>query len=244
MGIDEAGRGPVLGPMVYGSAFAKLDYEWPESVNDSKQLTPEQREENLKLLKELPIGFGVRVLTSVEISAKMLSINEVNLNSMSHNAAIMLVKAALNAGLDIRKLYVDTVGPEAKYQEKLESFFPNIKITVSKKADAKFKCVGAASINAKVLRDKIIREYEFEEDGIDATKEFGSGYPSDPNTVKWLKDNFDDVFGFPSIARFSWGTIKEIFEKQKCEADFDSNPRLPVDSTFFAQRWIRPVLLK
>lgn len=89
MGIDEAGRGPVLGPMVYGSAFAKLDYEWPESVNDSKQLTPEQREENLKLLKELPIGFGVRVLTSVEISAKMLSINEVNLNSMSHNAAII-----------------------------------------------------------------------------------------------------------------------------------------------------------
>ncbi|KAH0788455.1 Ribonuclease H2 subunit A [Histomonas meleagridis] len=244
MGIDEAGRGPALGPMVYGSAFAEVGYKWPTSVNDSKKLTPHQREENLKRLKNLPVGFGVRVLSSVEISAKMLAPKEINLNEMSHDSARMLVQAALDAGLQIKKLYVDTVGPEAKYQEKLKHFFPNIEITVTPRADSKFKVVSAASINAKVLRDQLVRDYIFEEPEINATTEFGSGYPGDPVTVEWLKTNFDNVFGFPSIVRFSWGTIKDIFAKNELEEDYDSKPKLPIDSTFYAQRWVRPVLLK
>ena len=53
MGIDEAGRGPILGPMVYSCAFAEVDYEWPNEVDDSKSLTPEKRQNILKELKFL-----------------------------------------------------------------------------------------------------------------------------------------------------------------------------------------------
>jgi ribonuclease H2 subunit A len=241
MGIDEAGRGPVLGPMVYGSAFAELGYDWPKSVNDSKQLTAEERESILENLKELPIGFGTRVLSAVEISAKMLSPIPINLNEMSHDAARMLVQEALDAGLQVAHLFVDTVGPERKYQEKLSLFFPDITITVSKKADSKYKVVGAASIGAKVLRDKLVREFEFVEPGLSLSREFGSGYPSDPSTVKWLEREFDPVFGYPSFARFSWGSVETIFKKEKALAEFESEVNPPKGSNFYAQRFLREV---
>ena len=241
MGIDEAGRGPVLGPMVYGCAFACDGFSWPDSVDDSKKLTPEQRESILDELKGLPIGFGTRVLSAVEISAKMLSRTPTNLNTMSHNAARSLVEAVLDAGLKVSRLFVDTVGPDKKYQDKLQEWFPSIKVTVSKKADSKFKVVGAASINAKVLRDHIIRDFEFEEGDIGVTKEFGSGYPSDPNTCAWLNESFDPVFGFPSIARFSWGSLTPIWQKNKAVADWDSEPTPPSGSSFYAERNVRIV---
>jgi ribonuclease H2 subunit A len=241
MGIDEAGRGPVLGPMVYGSAFAELGYEWPKSVNDSKQLSPEERESTLEALKELPVGFGTRVLTAEEISAKMFATTPVNLNEMSHDAARMLVQAALDAGLRIARLFVDTVGPERKYQEKLSRFFPEIAITVSKKADSRYKAVGAASIGAKVLRDKLLRDFAFVEPGLPLSRDFGSGYPSDPSTVKWLQSEFDPVFGYPSIARFSWGSVETVFKKEKAVGEFESEMSPPKGSNFYAQRFLKEV---
>jgi ribonuclease H2 subunit A len=45
----------------------------------------------------------------------------------------------------------------------------------------------------------------------------GSGYPSDPNTVEWLKKNFNEVFGYENIVRFSWGTTKTQLEKNGVE---------------------------
>ncbi|OHS96485.1 ribonuclease HII family protein [Tritrichomonas foetus] len=243
MGIDEAGRGPALGPMVYSCAFAEVGYKWPKYVDDSKKLTPEKRESILDKLKELPIGFSVRIISAVEISAKMLS-NTVNLNEMSHEAARELVQSALDAGLNIQKLYVDTVGSPAKYQEKLEGYFPKINIKVAKKADATYKAVGAASINAKVIRDKILSNFVFEEKEIEFSRNFGSGYTSDAKTVNWLKSTFDPVFGFPSVTRFSWDTIKKLTTKNEADADFETEKKPPIDSSFFARRFIRSVNLE
>jgi ribonuclease H2 subunit A len=243
MGIDEAGRGPVLGPMVYGCSFARLGYSWPPSVTDSKQLTAQERESILENMKTLPIGFGTRVLTAEEISAKMLSSTPTNLNEMSHNAARMLIQSVLDRGLIISVLFVDTVGPERKYQEKLSQFFPQISITVSKKADSKYKAVGAASIQAKVLRDKLIHEFVFVEPRLQFSREFGSGYPSDPNTITWLQQEFDPVFGYPSIARFSWGSVETIFKKQKAIAEFEAEIDPLKDSNFYAERNLRVVNL-
>ena len=73
-----------------------------------------------------------------------------NLHTMSHDTAAGLVRAALDAGVDVAELYVDTVGPPDKYQAKLEAIFPTIKVTVAKKADSLYPCVSAASICAKV----------------------------------------------------------------------------------------------
>ena len=52
------------------------------------------------------------------------------------------------------------------------------------------------------------------------TKDIGSGYPSDPNTKNWLDKNFDPVFGYPTLARFSWGTITKIFDDNNLDIHF------------------------
>jgi ribonuclease H2 subunit A len=85
-----------------------------------------------------------------------------------------------------------------------------IKFTVCPKADSLFKIVGAASIVAKVTRDRYIEGWE---GGV----EMGSGYPSDPRTQAYLKDNVDPVFGYKGVVRFSWATVRVILEKQGVE---------------------------
>lgn len=113
------------------------------------------------------------------------------------------------------QVYVDTVGPPETYQKKLERLFPSITtIVVAKKADSKYPIVSAASICAKVTRDDVLRHWIFAESGMEDTvsRQFGSGYPSDPKTVSWLKASMDPIFGYPNIVRFSWATCKTLLE--------------------------------
>jgi ribonuclease H2 subunit A len=112
---------------------------------------------------------------------------------------------------------------------------------VTERADSKYKVVGAASIKAKAMRDHWIAELDFEEGDLSLTRDFGSGYPGDETTAEWLKQNFDPVFGYPSIARFSWGPVAEMFKKRQAVADFDGMGAQPprIDSAFFAHRKIR-----
>ena len=74
---------------------------------------------------------------------------------MSHDAAIGLVHGVLALGVNLRYLYVDTVGDPERYQAKLADIFPMLRVVVEKKADAKFPIVSAASICAKVPRPRI-----------------------------------------------------------------------------------------
>lgn len=122
-----------------------------------------------------------------------------------------MIKDVIKDGIEVDAVYIDTVGPPKQYQEMLEKLFPRIKITVAKKADSLYPIVSAASIVAKVTRDSILKNWEFKEK-IEFARDFGSGYPSDPNTVKWLKNNFHPLFGFPSLIRFSWSTADKIIE--------------------------------
>ena len=115
MGIDEAGRGPTLGPMVYGSAFFAVEDEQrvrKMGFNDSKQLTEAKRDQLWAELQECKfIGWNIRVLDAKFISEGMLRRHQkYNLNAMSHDAAIGLVRGVLDAGVNLRYLYVDTVG--------------------------------------------------------------------------------------------------------------------------------------
>lgn len=50
--------------------------------------------------------------------------------------------------------------------------------------------------------------------------DFGCGYPSDPKSKQWLNDNFDDVFAYPTLVRFSWKTAKDRIENAKANFDF------------------------
>lgn len=103
MGIDEAGRGPVLGPMVYGCLYCAVSYQKTlSSLNfaDSKTLKEEKREELFENLKtDESIGWEVDVIDPRELSAKMLKKNKINLNEISHESAMGLVKRVVNLGV-------------------------------------------------------------------------------------------------------------------------------------------------
>jgi ribonuclease HII len=153
MGIDEAGRGPTLGPMTYAAAFwaKSQDANVPQGFNDSKQLTADSREsfyERIMTTKEM--GFVLRILHASEISRNMLRKNPYNLNAMSHDAAIQMIQAVLDAGIKIHNCYVDTVGTPATYQSRLNQIFFEHKINfvVEKKADSKYAECSAGSIGA------------------------------------------------------------------------------------------------
>jgi ribonuclease H len=181
LGIDEAGRGPLLGPMVYGAAF------WPEDeadeiakfgFDDSKALTAVKREALFKRMNICGrIGYVTHSCTAREISAEMLRRSPVSLNVISHDAAASMLELVLARGVRVEKVFVDTVGEPGYYQSKLEKIFNqgngggggaskrgwSISFVVSKKADSLFKSVSAASIAAKVTRDASIRDWVFEE---------------------------------------------------------------------------------
>eukprot|EP01119_Soliformovum_irregulare_P019484 TRINITY_DN6179_c0_g1_i2.p1 TRINITY_DN6179_c0_g1~~TRINITY_DN6179_c0_g1_i2.p1 ORF type:complete len:209 (+),score=36.61 TRINITY_DN6179_c0_g1_i2:269-895(+) len=177
----------------------------------------------MKTDSSIPLGWMTEILEPEELSAKMQRFNQVNLNTISHNAAINLIRRALHLGINVQEIYVDTVGVASKYQAKLEGLFPGIAITVSKKADSLFPVVSAASIVAKVVRDYRLKHWEFKEGEIKASTQFGSGYPGDPTTITWLQNNSDQVFGFPSIIRFSWKTTKEIINKTCVDVIWDED---------------------
>jgi len=232
LGVDEAGRGPVLGPLVYGVAYCPVAYR--ELLNDlgfadSKTLTSDTRASLLNTLSGdvANLGWSVRVLSPRDISSGMLRRRPVNLNKQSQNATILLIREVLERGIELTEVYVDALGPTKQYEQLLSSQFPGINFTVAAKADSKYTIVGAASVAAKVTRDAWIEGWVFEEDAQQDALEaqskrtwstkLGSGYPSDPNTKMWIKESLERTFGYPSIARFSWTTIKVVLEGEAHE---------------------------
>ncbi|GLB40445.1 putative endonuclease that specifically degrades the RNA of RNA- DNA hybrids [Lyophyllum shimeji] len=226
LGVDEAGRGPVLGPLVYGVAYCPVAYkDQLEELGfaDSKTLTPEIRSGLLNTLDSDPenLAWSVEVICPQAISAGMLRRPPINLNVQSQNATVLLIREIIAKGIQLTEAYVDALGPTTTYQAYLSSLFPEIDFTVTNKADSKFKIVGAASVAAKVTRDACLEGWVFEEsmseDGNPVSglpsAAMGSGYPSDPNTQEWLKSSVEPTFGFPKLVRFSWTTVKVILDK-------------------------------
>ncbi|KAJ7126988.1 ribonuclease H-like domain-containing protein [Mycena epipterygia] len=229
LGVDEAGRGPVLGPLVYGVAYCPVAYK-NELENlgfaDSKTLTAATRSSLLDTLSSDPanLGWAVRVISPQAISSGMLRRPPTNLNVQSQDATVLLIQEVLKKGIELTEVYVDALGTTSTYQAYLSSRFPGINFTVESKADDKFKIVSAASVAAKVTRDACIEGWVFEEntDGTSGNweTELGSGYPSDPRTKAWLRSSIEPVFGFPRIVRFSWSTVKVLLEKEGKTAEW------------------------
>ncbi|KAL9104880.1 MAG: hypothetical protein Q9163_000197 [Psora crenata] len=231
LGVDEAGRGPVLGPMVYGLLY--LPVEKHQSLlasthhfDDSKVLTPAVRSSLMrKLCTEgtdlyQACGWATRVMSARDISAGMLKpTGTYNLNAQAMDATIELIKEIFIKGVNVREIYIDTIGDPKVYQRKLERIFPTTSISVAKKADSLYPCVSAASVCAKVTRDAALevsyRAYASEagvENEPRAAEGWGSGYPSDARCTSWLKRNMDPVFGWGIECRFSWGTAKDLLD--------------------------------
>ncbi len=220
VGIDEAGRGPVLGDLVYAMAF------WPASenenisklaFNDSKQLKEGERESLLRQIINHPhIGWVIEIISPVSISEvschlqtytnklsylsqEMLKASPTSLNALSYDAVIRGLKKIVedrDTAPTVTDVFVDTVGDPEYYKSRLISGlgadYGNF--IIEKKADAKFKVVSAASIIAKVTRDTLLRKWELNEKGISLDKKFGSGYPGDETCVEWYIFYMKDYF--------------------------------------------------
>jgi len=227
LGIDEAGRGPVNGPMVYAAAFCAITEHQKVrddiGANDSKQLEEIDRERMLKSIdKSGWIGYTGVVLPPAYISKSMLRRIKYNLNEMSHDTAISMIRRALDHhGVNVKSVFVDTVGKPEKYQDKLLRYFPQLSIIVESKADATYPIVGAASIVAKVARDKLVHNWDHVEPSVDESIAVGSGYPGDPKTKNWIRQHLDHVFGLPSYARLSWGTSSEAMKKNCADVEWE-----------------------
>ncbi|CAN0141440.1 unnamed protein product [Ascophyllum nodosum] len=240
LGIDEAGRGPVLGPMAYGAAYwscADDKYVSGMGFDDSKVLSSAHRDELFNRIDQTPqVGWVLRLISARELSDKMCRKTPFSLNVISHDAAAEMIKAVQEKGVRVTQVFVDTVGDPVFYQTRLEKEFgKEIKFVVAKKADSLYKTVSAASIIAKasntcwreirsVTRDRIVEEWRWSEPNLEADRTYGSGYPSDEKCKKWMRENVDPVFGFPDICRFSWGTTKELLKSSGKKVDWEEEP--------------------
>ena len=221
--------------------------------DDSKVLTPLVRSSLMQTLCTVGTdlykncGWATRVMSARDIAAGMLKpAGTYNLNAQAMNATIDLIKDVFAKGVNVREIYIDTIGSPSVYQKKLERIFPTTMITVAKKADSLYPCVSAASVCAKVTRDAALEVcYQIytsgsraDEDPTSLISGWGSGYPSDARCTTWLKENMSSVFGWGPECRFSWGTAKDLLEAKnggsKVEWPADDNTQGMRVTDFFS----------
>ncbi|RDD36361.1 Ribonuclease H2 subunit A [Trichoplax sp. H2] len=239
--------------MVYGACYYPLSQSEKVKelgVADSKVLTEDMRDELFqKINSDDSVGWLVEIISPSDISTKMLARTKYSLNAVSHDAAINLIRQSIQKGVQVKEIYVDTVGVAENYQNKLSELFPDITIKVTPKADALFPCVSAASIIAKVTRDKVLSNWKFPEDESYNSSDYGCGYPSDPATQKWLNSNLDKVFGYPQFVRFSWSTCQKILDESAVRVHWEDDEEFDNDNTvsllsFFTQKGVQEKAVK
>lgn len=201
-GVDEAGKGSVLGPMVVAAAgAASADVIEGLGVKDSKELSPAERERLYALIKKRCKTATV-IITAEEI-------DEIR-HGMSMNTCVARAHAEVIQKIAPDTAYVDACDVnEFRYAETVKGFLLNpCEIVSEHHADSTYPIVSAASIVAKVTRDreivKLAKKYG----------EIGSGYPSDPVTVAYLSSYIDTHHAAPPIARKSWKTVSTMLAKK------------------------------
>ena len=201
-GVDEAGKGSVLGPMVVAAVGVPAEESLADlGVKDSKLLSEKERERLYPLIRKL-----CKIVT-VKLDAQ--DIDRVRLE-MTMNAAVARSHAQVIAKLSPACAYVDACDVNIfRYAEMVKRHLATpCEIVSEHHADEKFLVVSAASIIAKVTRDRAIRTL--------AKKygEIGSGYPSDPVTIRYLSSYIDEHHTPPPIARRSWKTVGALLAKK------------------------------
>jgi len=206
-GIDEAGRGPVLGPMVIcGVCFFESELKLLEDigVKDSKKLSPKKRSELAKILKDKCINYKTIVVSAQEIDERKKK--RITLNKLEEIKMAEIIEV-----LKPNIIYIDAADVNearfAKSIQKLLKYSPT-KIISKHKADDLYPIVSASSIIAKDMRDSIVEELKKNYGDI------GSGYPSDMRTIKFLRDWIKEKKKAPPFARKSWETTKNIIREE------------------------------
>lgn len=220
IGIDEAGKGPVLGSMFIGFSIINLNelndlnsYQEmlkKKGVTDSKKVSPKKR--NL-IYNELKDNMDMKY---VQLTPALIDNNNASGGNLMELEISGMVKI-----LEVEKpqlIIVDalTSKPE-KFGEDLQKRLSfECKIISENKADLNYEVVGAASIIAKELREQELAQIR-----LNIKQDCGSGYPADPKTKEFLKNNYKNS-EFDFIFRKSWATYKNLIgdTKQKTLSDF------------------------
>jgi ribonuclease HII len=194
-GVDEAGKGAVFGPLVVAAVACVSDEEARAvGARDSKTLSPKRREEIYTVIAaRFPVA--TRTLTPAEIDARPRA---------SLNTCIARAHAAVVSDLSPDMAVLDACDvDERRYRRTVAGFLARkCRLVSVHDADRIYPVVGAASIVAKVLRDRAIAELAVE------YGEIGSGYPSDPVTIAYLKEYLGDRKVPPPFARTTWATTR------------------------------------
>ncbi len=204
-GVDDAGRGAVIGPLVIAGVLVREE-DLPRlkelGVKDSKLLSPHRREVLAVEIRRIVVKFDVVKLSPREIDVVVNSGRKLHkLNYLEAQTMAKVIEA-----LRPDKVYVDAsdVLEERFKQHILECMSFRVDIVSEHKADRNYVAVSAASIIAKVERDKEISELA------KTLGDFGSGYPSDPRTMKFLKECCEELDEYPDYVRKSWKPAKRV----------------------------------
>ncbi len=208
-GLDEAGRGSIVGPLVVAGVSAEKGEikELVEvGVRDSKLLSPRKR------------SFLYTEILRISNFAVPLQIppEEIDLyvkhgkkyRKLNYLEAIYM--ARIIDQLRAEKVLVDSpdTNPRRFAKELLELMKSSCKIVSEHHADSKYPIVSAASIIAKVERDRSVEKLRKK------YGDFGSGYPSDPETRHFLSEWFRREGSIPDFARKSWKTWESILQSK------------------------------
>lgn len=199
-GMDEAGRGPVLGPMVIAIVCGDRDILSKTGARDSKALTPSMRVRIDQRIREVASWVDLVAVTPSEINMEMSS---TTLNEIEYRRYLELIIRSPACGT----VYVDAFDVnQLRLQERL-CVDSGREVVCRHRADSEFVEVSAASVIAKVARDSKISELH------EKYGDFGSGYPSDPRTVKFLETSLSEGINLDDIARTKWKTYIDIRNK-------------------------------
>lgn len=185
-GCDEAGRGPLYGPVVAACCVLPNDFKL-EGLTDSKQLTEKRREKYIDYIKENALAYGIGIVSAEEI-------DEINIYEASRKAMLIALSEVR------KKIEVDYVITDAMPIDIDIESLPIIK------GDAKSITIAAASVIAKVTRDRMMIELDskYPEYGFKKHK----GYPTKAHIEAINKYGLIDGY------RKTYGPVKELIEKE------------------------------
>ncbi|UCE97074.1 MAG: ribonuclease HII [Candidatus Bathyarchaeota archaeon] len=203
LGIDEAGRGCVLGPLVIAGVL--IDNESQSKlldlgVKDSKLLSPNLRKQFARKIRHIAISTHIIKLSPAEID------NVVNrgrrLHRLNRLEAQTMAKIIEASHPDIAIVDASDVLPQRYKQHIMECLSFKLEVISEHKADRNYPLVSAASIIAIVERDHDIDKLKLKHG------DFGSGYMTDPKTTTFLKELAKKYGTYPDFVRRSWKPAK------------------------------------
>lgn len=214
IGADEAGKGPVLGPMIAAAVRAAPE-TLPDGIADSKRLSPARRTELATTLRNDPsVDVGVAVVSVDRIDAPDTDMNSLTVAAQAEALSTVAIEGdevIVDAGDVSESRFarrvreaVATADTATADAENDPTTAESVEVIAEHGADDEYPLVGAASVIAKVERDRQVAELA-EEYG-----EIGSGYPSDQTTRTFLVDYVRAHGELPACARSSWQTADDV----------------------------------